>query len=252
MRLLIGLTELQSMLEISAQTAAIKYEKPIREAQEFNLKPAIGAPLYVNLINQLGKEPVKLTVTVTVGTFAVNDLINGKAGSTVKATGKITAIAGSVYTVEPLTGDWRLAATIEISTNTATITATEFGKYFKLFYGDEYDDQNEYPVIYEGILPALIYWAGARFNSGIKENVSPIGMGIKTNQFQVPVEEDRVAQKVAELNSGAYSYFSNVKKYICDMNALEADTYPYQSKAKEAKSSGAKLTTIDRTKTRRY
>lgn len=251
MKYLIDKTNIMEFAQFSAHTPNINYQPYIREAQEFDLKRALGSPLYTTLMNLLGTETIDLTVVITAGAFAVNDVIDGKLGADVVATGKITAINGLVYTIQPVTGDWRTATSIAATTNTATISSKEFGKYHKLFYGESYTDSCDYPVNYEGIIPSLVYWTYARYYSKSQGVATPTGPAVKTNQFSTPEEGDSISMKVSAANSGAYSYFQNVKKYICDMNKTE-DIYPYQEKVKKPEGGGMKMYTADRTRNRDY
>lgn len=252
MTLLIGKSDIQLYKQFSVHTQSERYEPFIKEAQDFDLKPALGSALFVQLIKTLHTESFDLTVTSVVGTFAINDVITGKEGATAVGTGKITAINGLVYTVEPLTGNFLNADNIVSTTKTATISDKEFGPYFKLFYGDEYTDSNNNEVIYEGIRPALVYWFNARFTSNNNETATPTGTTNKKNEFASLSDDTALSRKVNQSMSGGRNYFSDVIKYIKDMNK-EEEVYPYKCASTESvKGLRPRLTTIDRTKTRSY
>lgn len=254
MILLIDKEDIQAYKQFSPHTPPARYEPYIIEAQEFDLKRALGSPLYTSLLQNIYTEAFTMTVSTVVGAFTVGNVITGKVGSTIVATGTITAVNSLVYTVTKLSGDWRTATSIELSapTNTATIVSMAFGKYHKLFYGQEYVDSYQYPVIYNGIIPALVYWVYGRFYSNQRGTATPTGTSTKTNQFSQPEELEEVSKKVTSAFSGANAYFSDVRKYICDMNIADPDTYPFQYKAKEPIISGAAFTTVDRERTRKY
>lgn len=252
MTLLIGKSDIQLYKQFSEHTPSERYEPCIKEAQNFDLKKALGSGLYVKLLNTLHTEDIIMTVSSVTGTFAVNDVITGKEGTTSVATGKITAISGLEYTVQPLTGNFLNADNIAKATNTATIDEKEFGPYFKLFYGDEYEDSNEDDVIFEGIRPALVYWTYARFISGNNETSSPTGLTSKKNEFANLVDDTGISRNVNQNMSGGRNYFADVIKYITEMNK-EEEVYPYKCASTESvKGSRPRLTTIDRTKTRSY
>lgn len=251
MTLLIGKSDIQEFKQFSTHTQSERYEPYIKEAQTFDLKPALGGVLYVQLLKTLHTENIAMTVVVTAGSFAINDIVTGKESGVAVATGKITSITGLTYTVQPLTGNFLNADAISATTNTATISTKTFGPYFKLFYGTEYTNSNDEEIIYEGIRPALVYWMHARFTSSNNSTSTPTGEYTKKNEFASQLDEAGMSRKVNGLMSGARNYFEDVITYIKEMN-LETEVYPYDCGTKQVKGSRPRLSTIDRTKTRAY
>ena len=77
-----------------------------REAQNLDLKPALGYPLFYDLLAKYGKEAADLDYNnLTVSVFAVAEIITADNG----ATAKVVTNSGTVLNISDLTGNWEAA-----------------------------------------------------------------------------------------------------------------------------------------------
>jgi hypothetical protein len=196
----------------------------IKEAQDFDLKQAIGYPLFFDLLNSYSSENLTVNYTnLDPTTFGGGETISGKnSNGDVVATGRVVSDADlATLVLSNITGDWDSVATLLGTTSgaTADVSTVVYGKYYKLLNGDEYSDPSGYTVNYEGLIPALCYWAYSRLIRKNSITVTSHGVRTKTGGgYSDAVSEKTTAENILQLRSGAESYLTAAKKYLNDKN----------------------------------
>lgn len=221
----------------------------ILEAQEFDLKAALGYALYFELMSQYKRISIAYN-TLAIGVFTVGETVSGKLSATVVATGTVISNASGVLVLDIVSGSFDTATTLLGGTGgaTANITSITYGKYYKLLHGEEYTDSSSIAITYKGIIAPLVYWSYARFVENQSMTVTATGLSEKTNEFSKGVGDKMITQRISQARSGALAYFEFVKKYLCDKNTADATNFPlWNTGSKEQRIGGGnRFTTVDR------
>lgn len=87
-------------------------------------------------------------------------------------------------------------------------------KYQELLNGKTYENAQGKTVSFEGLRPAIVYWAYSRYkeNSGVADTA--YGSMIKRNDYSDPVSEKAIARIVGNARSTAKGYFDDVLKFL--------------------------------------
>jgi hypothetical protein len=95
--------------------------------------------------------------------------------------------------------------------------------YQDLINGKTYTDLQGNSIEFEGLKPALVYWAYARYkeNSGVADTA--YGTMIKRNDFSDPASEKTLSRIVTSARSLAVGYLNDAVKYL---NVSGVSVYP--------------------------
>lgn len=121
----------------------------------------------------------------------------------------------------------------DILTNTSSTLNQE------LLYGKNYIDESGYTIVFNGLVPMLVYYSLARIISNNQINITSFGAVQKVNQSSTPLDIATIKMQVTELRANALSYQTEVKKFL----DYYLSAYPLWSynKACEVQGSGLKF-----------
>ena len=152
---------------------------------------------------------------LTVSVFAVAEIITADNG----ATAKVVTNSGTVLNISDLTGNWEAAKSITGGTSgaKADVIKITFGDWYQFVNGlASYTDYLGFTTGYEGIKPALIYWAYARYVERGQEIPTATGLVTKTTPYSEPLSARAIADKAAQAREAALAYWSNAEKFLYD------------------------------------
>lgn len=227
-----------------------KMNRAILEAQNFDLKGAIGYPLFFDLINSYGSESISVAYTnLSFSIFVPGETVTGKNNLGVDiATGIVLSDDLSTVVLSTITGDWNSVVTLLGNDNLALadFASVTYGKYYNLMKGESYMDESSYLVKYEGLIPAIAYWAYSRLMRINSVSVTASGVRSKTAGTSEAVERKQISEDILQLKSGAESYLLDAKKYLNDKNSGTI-LYPLWGTAAIAKrKGGVRMSAVDR------
>lgn len=87
-------------------------------------------------------------------------------------------------------------------------------KYQELLNGKTYENGQGLTVSFEGLRPAIVYWAYSRYkeNSGVHDTA--YGSMMKRNEYSDPVSEKSIARIVGNARSAAKGYLDDVLRFL--------------------------------------
>jgi len=248
MSLLISKTDILDFKQFTENVPDNRINPYITESQEFDLKAALGYPLFFELMTYYKR--ISIVFNTLVGTpYVVGETISGKLSATVVATGTVISNASGVLVLDIVSGSFDTATTLLGGTGAATanVVSMTYGKYYKLLHGETYTDAQDYSITFKGIRAALVYWAYARFVENQNMTVTATGLNQKENEFSKGVDSKMIAARISQARSGALAFFEDVKKYLCDMNTEDATNFPLWRTGTEDRgiSGGSRYTTVN-------
>jgi len=119
-------------------------------------------------------------------------------------------------------------------------------QYKDLLNGSEYLDKYGHIVLYEGLLPTLVYFTFARFIEADAVHYTATGPVIKHHDSGDPVAPKDIVKLVQQQRSVANAHANEVEKFLWD----HKDLFPlwhYNGKNKSSRQSGPRIRSIDRT-----
>jgi hypothetical protein len=118
--------------------------------------------------------------------------------------------------------------------------------YKKLFNGCEYIDRSGYTVLYEGLIPTLVYFTFARFIESNGVHFTPTGPVIKQYDNAQAVSTTDIVKLVQQQRSVANAHANEVEKFLQD-NQHDYPLWRYNERKKSARQAGPRMRSIDRT-----
>ena len=118
--------------------------------------------------------------------------------------------------------------------------------YKNLFNGVEYQDRFGNDIIFEGVIPALIYWTFARFIEADGVHYTATGPVYKSGDNSQALTVSEKTKLVQQQRSVANAHANEVQKFLMD-NRKDYPLWNYNSKNKSGRQSGPRLRGVDRT-----
>ncbi|MFD2870852.1 hypothetical protein ACFS5N_00140 [Mucilaginibacter ximonensis] len=118
--------------------------------------------------------------------------------------------------------------------------------YKDLLNGSEYLDKHGNIVLYEGLLPTLLYFAFARFIEADAIRYTSSGPVIKSRDGSASVTPQYITKLVQQQRSTANAHANEVEKFLWDHRA-DFPLWRFSSKNKNARQPGARIRGIDKT-----
>lgn len=118
--------------------------------------------------------------------------------------------------------------------------------YKDLLNGAEYLDKFGHVVLFEGLLPALVYFTFARFVEADAVQYTATGPVVKHHDNAEPLSSQDVAKLVQQHRSVANAHANEVEKFLWD----HRDQFPlwrYNERNRSARQSGPRIRGIDKT-----
>lgn len=118
--------------------------------------------------------------------------------------------------------------------------------YKDLLNGNEYLDKHGHIVLYEGLLPTLLYFAFARFIEADSIRYTSSGPVIKTHDNSTSAAPQYITKLVQQQRSVANAHANEVEKFLWD----HRDDFPlwrFSSKNKNARQAGPRIRSVDKT-----
>jgi hypothetical protein len=119
--------------------------------------------------------------------------------------------------------------------------------YKDLLNGSEYLDRYGHIVLYEGLLPTLIYFTFARFIEADAIHYTATGPVIKHHDNSDPVAPKDIVKLVQQQRSVANAHANEVEKFLWD-NKDDFPLWQYNGKNKSSRQAGPRIRSIDRTR----
>jgi hypothetical protein len=117
--------------------------------------------------------------------------------------------------------------------------------YKDLLNGSEYLDHNGHIVLYEGILPTLLYFSFARFIEADAVHYTATGPVIKRYENADPVAPQYIVKLVQQQRSVANAHANEIEKFLWD-NRSDFPLWRFSNKNKSARQSGPRIRGIDK------
>jgi hypothetical protein len=118
--------------------------------------------------------------------------------------------------------------------------------YKDLLNGSEYLDQHGYIVLYEGLLPTLLYFAFARFIEADAIRYTSSGPVIKSLDSSIPAAPQYITKLVQQQRSVANAHTNEVEKFLWDHRA-DFPLWRFSNKNKNARQPGPRIRSVDKT-----
>ena len=117
--------------------------------------------------------------------------------------------------------------------------------YKDLLNGSEYLDKYGHIVLYEGLIPTLVYFTFARFIEADAVHYTATGPIIKHHDNGDAVSPQDIVKLVQQQRSVANAHANEVEKFLWD-NRAELPLWRYNGKNKTARQSGPRIRSIDK------
>lgn len=117
--------------------------------------------------------------------------------------------------------------------------------YKDLFIGSEYLDRYGHIVLYEGLLPTLIYFTFARFIEADAFHYTSTGPVLKHHDNADPLAPKDIVKLVQQQRSVANAHANEVEKFLRD-NRNDFPLWQYNGKNKSSRQAGPRIRGIDR------
>jgi len=127
-----------------------------------------------------------------------------------------------------------------------TIQDTAPQPYKDLLNGSEYLDNYGHIVLYEGLLPTLVYFTFARFIEADAVHYTATGPVVKHHDNGDPVAPKDIVKLVQQQRSVANAHANEVEKFLWD-NKQDFPLWQYNPKNKSSRQAGPRIRSIDRT-----
>ncbi|HEY4326162.1 MAG TPA: hypothetical protein VGN20_19400 [Mucilaginibacter sp.] len=127
-----------------------------------------------------------------------------------------------------------------------TIKTTAPQPYIDLLNGSEYLDKRGNIVLYEGLLPTLVYFTFARFIEADAVHYTATGPVVKHHDNGDPVAPKDIVKLVQQQRSVANAHANEVEKFLWD-NKNDFPLWHFNGKNKSSRQSGPRIRSVDKT-----
>lgn len=118
--------------------------------------------------------------------------------------------------------------------------------YKDLLNGSEYLDRYGHVVLYEGLLPTLVYFTFARFIEADAIHYTATGPVIKHHDNGEALSPQDITKLVQQHRSVANAHANEVEKFLSDHKA-DFPLWQFNGKNKSSRQSGPRIRSIDKT-----
>jgi hypothetical protein len=118
--------------------------------------------------------------------------------------------------------------------------------YKDLLNGSEYLDKHGHIVLYEGLMPMLVYFAFARFIEADAIHYTAAGPVIKHHDNAESLAPKDIVKLVQQQRSVANAHANEVEKFLWD-NRVDFPLWQYNEKNRSSRQAGPRIRSIDRT-----
>ena len=118
--------------------------------------------------------------------------------------------------------------------------------YKDLLNGSEYLDQYGHVVLFEGLVPTLVYFTFARFIEADAIHYTATGPVVKHHDNGDPVSPHDIVKLVQQQRSVANAHANEVEKFLWD-NRQNFPLWQYNGKNKTSRQAGPRIRSVDRT-----
>ncbi len=118
--------------------------------------------------------------------------------------------------------------------------------YKDLLNGTEYLDKRGHVVLYEGLVPALVYFTFARFVEADAIHYTATGPVIKHHDYADTLSPDQVTKLVEQHRSVANAHANEVEKFLWD-NRQQFPLWYCNEKNRSSRQAGPRIRAVDKT-----
>lgn len=115
-----------------------------------------------------------------------------------------------------------------------------------LFEGADYEDTHGHNIVYEGLIPTMVYFTFARFIEADSIHYTTTGPVYKQHDSSEPLSDKAIARIVAQQRSVANAHANEVQKFLWD-NKSNYPLWRFNERNKNSRQPGARIRGIDRT-----
>lgn len=119
--------------------------------------------------------------------------------------------------------------------------------YKDLVEGCEYQDPHGHTIIYEGLIPAMVYFTFARFVEKDSIRYTATGPVYKNHDNAQPLSMSDLVKNVQMIRSEANAHCNEVQKFLYD-NKKDFPLWRYSESNNIARQPGPRIRAIDKTK----
>jgi len=118
--------------------------------------------------------------------------------------------------------------------------------YTRLLNGCEYTDVNNHIIFYEGMAPALAYFALARFAEADAVRYSSTGPVLKSHDNATAIPLPDIVKLVQQYRSIANAHVNEIEKFLWD-NSADYPLWQFDERNKTARQPGPRIRAVDKT-----
>lgn len=249
--------------DLSVNIDAKRIPPCVKLAQDLDLKLFMGAAFWCDFIPYVSNDGFLTadittnTTTAANGTYTNKAIVSG-AGTNGKATfkvldGNVTSIVqtdpgvgfsiGDTFTCVDVPGALFTVATLSPD---AVFAADTPQPYLDLFNGKTYQDLNGHAIIYDGIIPALLYWTFARFIEVDQVRYTATGPVQKRHNEADPISDKTITKLVAMQRSVANAHANNIEMFLTNNKSL-FPLWRFNQQNKSSRQPGPRIRGVDKT-----
>lgn len=252
--------------DISSNVKPERVLNIVKQMQELDLKMFMGHAFYYDFIkwiensgfataanvaghqttsapdNNYINQPLTTFSGVGVGGRASFIVVNGIVTTVTQVASGSGYIVGDQFTCDQLPG--ALFTVVTLSDNVAFNNETP-QQYMDLFYGKSYIDRRGHKIIYEGLIPTLVYFTFARFIESDAYRFTATGPVVKNHDNADALKKNDITFLVQMKRSIANAHCNEVQKFLYD-NRQDYPLWRFSSKEKTARQAGPRIRGIDR------
>lgn len=116
----------------------------------------------------------------------------------------------------------------------------------QLFNGGAYNDLSGNPIFYQGMAPALVYMAFARFVEFDPVQYTSTGPVIKHHDQSDPLRPSDISKIVSSFRSMSNAHTNNIEKFLY-VHKTSFPLWRINERAKNSRQPGARIRGVDRT-----
>ena len=237
----------------------------VKKMQDLDLKIFLGHPLYYDFIKYAtnsGIAAIQASIPTTTAGDGVynNEPLITTFGQGVNAMGTFIiengvvksakiSLPGVLYDIDDTFTCAALPGAIfsvtKLSTDVVFIPDTP-EQYLDLFYGTTNVDRQGHTIVYEGLVPTLIYFTFARFIEGDHVRYTSTGPVTKDHDQAKGITVSDTVKLVQQQRSVANAHANEVQKFFYDNRPL-FPLWRFNEKNKSSRQAGPRIRGIDKT-----
>lgn len=258
---LISIADISALVDISPNIDTGRLNVQIKNAQDLDLRLFMGDAFYWSFINYIQNTGFATANIITATTSAANGTYTNVSitsttgtGSGAKATfvvsgGVVTSVTQTIPGSGFAVGDTFTCASVpgavfSVNAVMPVFLPTTPPIVLQLFNGGEYNDLQGNPIYYQGMIPAIVYLAFARFIEFDPIQYTTTGPVIKHRDLSDSLRPSDLSKIVASYRSIANAHINNIEKFLY-VNKGQFPLWKVNERNKNSRQPGARIRPVD-------